>query len=674
MRNNTPDNPDPRSGAQPKASGPLDRRAFVKKGSLLFVATATVGCGSEGIVEQIPAERGTFRLILTGLTGSAANGGIATATPMGGGSPHSMTIPATGDQSQEVPVGTYSVTYQPPANHVLAPGSTVPPTVTISEGETTTVSLTLVAAGGITVSVTGLSGGSGGSAVAQRTDAAGSPINISISAAGNGTVANVPPGTYRVTYNAPSGFTASSTNPLTGIAVTAGATASAAFTVTAAAPTTGTIQVTVTGLTGGSGGSAVAQRTDAAGSPINIAISAAGSGSASNVPAGTYSVTYNAPSGFSVSTTNPVTGITVNVGGTAPVPFTVVAVVPGAVQVTVTGLTGAASGGSVSARLTNNTGNTFNANLTAPASGSSTGTLNLPPGSYNVTYTAPGGFQLASGQTNPHVVAVTSGATSNTSWVAQVIPTPQGLVFVSDWRTAVGMGVDAVRDGGKWNDSFVNVTRMMVIAATGLDFPGGMANVLRMRCRESESQYSILQKFNGWPLPPVGGSIYRRVYIKHTLHGTSISFHPYEPSPGACAFESNTTITGTDPFLFELRDSDHRWQISLPRGATYRYEERYRRVGASQWVTEARIYNSANVLIRTNADFRCSVHGNFDHSLADGLTNRMDDGCMVNHSIGWQGGGGNRGSDDENNNSIYWGGYAVSLSDWCGPYTPSEVP
>jgi hypothetical protein len=739
----------------------------VRSGSILFVAT--VACASEGVV-TLPTERGTIHLTLTGLHSSAQNGGTATATPAGGGGTVTIVIPADGDQSELVPVGTYAVTYQPPSNHILAPGSTVPATVTIEQDQTTTIELTLIARGNIGVAVTGLSGGQGGSAVAQRTDAAGTPVNITVAANGTGIASNVPVGTYNVTYTAPAGFNVttanpvtginvvpgatvqaaytvataapstgtvqitvgglpgtgsggtavvqrtdaagspinvpinsagsgsvsnvpagtysvtytppasrvvSTTNPVTGLVVTAGGTVSASFTVIAAPPTTGTIQVTVTGITGTSGGSAVAQRTDAAGSPINITVNAAGSGSASNVPPGTYSVTYTAPTGFTISTTNPVTGIVVTAGNSSPAAFTVVAVPPGSAQISVTGLTGATGGGSVAVRLTNNTGPTYSGNLPAPdgSGASAVAVPSIPPGSFNVTYTPPAGFQLASGQTNPQVVVITSGNTSNASFVAQQIQTPQGLVFVSDWRTATGNTQAAVSDGGKWDDYFTGTTRQMIIAATGLDFPSGMANVFRMRCRETtDTQYSICQKFNGWPLPSVGGSIYRRVYFRNTLVGSGISFHPYEPQPGACATESNTTFGGGDPFDLELRDNDHRWAITLPKHQTYRYEERYRRTGPNRWIIEARIYNSANVLIRTNADFRCTVHTSPGHTLANALECQVSDSCIVHHSIGWQGGGGNRGSDNENQNSIYWGGYAVSLADWIGPYTPSEVP
>jgi hypothetical protein len=90
----------------------------------------------------------------------------------------------------------------------------------------------------------------------------------------------------------------------------------------------GTLQVNVTGLTGSpaSGGSAVAQRTDAAGSPVTINISAAGSGTNTNLPVGTYTVSYTPPGGFNVAggVTNPVTGIAVTAGGTATVAFAVV--------------------------------------------------------------------------------------------------------------------------------------------------------------------------------------------------------------------------------------------------------------------------------------------------------------------------------------------------------------
>ena len=966
---NRPSDDRNKPGSNPR--GPIDRREFVRTGSLLLVATA---CNSEGIRTE-PTARGTIHLTLTGVHSQAANGGVATATPSIGGTGVTVTIPANGDQSAVVPIGTYLVSYDPPDDHVLAPGTRVPPVVVIAEGETTTVSLTLVPTGDMSVSVTGLSGTAGGSAVAQRTDASAGPISIPIQSTGSGSATEVPVGTYTVTYTAPAGFSVSSANPLTGLSVAFGTTATPTFAVAAASPTDGSVAVTVTGLTGAAAGGAISARlTDNTGSTFTGVLPVPSSGSSSltlsGLPAGSYNVTYAPSSGFQLATgqTNPqvvaviaattvsagfvaqaipladgavqvtVTGLsgamaggsvalrltnntgntftgnlsvpsggsssaTVSVppgdynvtytpptgyqlapgqtnphvvlvqtaqtantsfiaqqipaaadgsvqvsisgltgaaaggsvtarltnntgnifGGTLPAPvsgattltltgmpagaynvtytppagyeltagqanpkmadvvsgtpasvaFTAqqIVVVPGAVQVTATGLTGAVSGGTVSARLANNTGNTFTANLSAPVSGSSSATLSdmpagsynvtytppagfeltagqtnprsvtvtsggtanttfanqqipvpgdvqvtvtgltgalaggsvsarrtnntgntftatlpaptgdtsaatlggLPAGSYNVTYTPPAGYQLAAGQTNPHVVTVTSGATANTAFVASQIVTPAGLVFASDWRTAVGNSAAAVGDGGKWDDFHTGTTRLMIVAATGLDFPAGMSNVIQGRYRESESNYWIIQKFNGWPAPAIGGVLCDRFYFRHTLVGTSISFHPVEPEPGGCATESNITITGQNPFSFQVRSEEHRWETTLSRGVTYRIERRFERTGTNAWIIHVRIFDSAGVMVRSDADFDC-VLGHGTHRMSDQPVSTISPTCIRNHCFNWQGGGGNRGSDDENNNRIYYGGYAVSLSDWCGAYSPSEIP
>ena len=774
MSKRTPDNGPRRKNKQVTQGDAVSRREFVRKGSILVVAT--VSCTSEG---TRPTAHGTFHLTLTGLNGASPNGGTASATSAEGDS-ITVVIPAAGDQSVVVPVGTYSVGYAPPANHTLAPGTVVPPTVTIEEDETTTVELALeqrgtiavavtglsgttggsalatrvdvpgsqisiplsasgtgtvgvpvgtytvaytapagfavtsanplsdvsvgfgatapaaftvsgapAATGTIQISVTGLSGSNGGSAVVQRTDASANPVTVTLSASGSGS-ASVPVGTYRVSYAPPTGFNVTSTNPITGLVVTDGASVAAAFSVAAVSPTTGTIQVTVTGLSGASGGSAVAQRTDAAGNPINIAISAAGSGTASNVPAGTYTVTYTTPPGFTVSSTNPLTGLVVSAGATTAAPFSVAAVAAGAVLVTVTGLTGATSGGSLSARLTDNTGNTFTATLGAPASGTTEGTLTgLPPGSYNVTYLPPTGFRVAAGQSNPRVVAVTSGATANTTFVAEQNlggeAVVSSLAFFSDWRTALGTTLSALSDGGKWNDLNFDETddRMEVISATGHGFPAAINRVLRIHCRDTDGEYSAVERTPGaWALPPIGGAILFRVYFRHSFiaPGSDKDFHPYQPTAGACANESNTRFRGTSP-TFVLRNwASHMWEVTLNQDTVYRYEERYVRVSANTWRISCRIADAAENIVRQNSDFSCVLHGGA-HTLASGTqTDQVSDTCIVRRQINWQGGNGaGSGNDDDNANQMKWGAFAVASVDaseadrWIGPYPhPNE--
>ncbi len=266
--------------------------------------------------------------------------------------------------------------------------------------------------------------------------------------------------------------------------------------------------------------------------------------------------------------------------------------------------------------------------------------------------------------------ATSEGVTgsANVSITAPPPPPPPGsLVFASDWSTATGNSANALNDGGQWNDSHTGTTRLSIIPAAGLGFPSDMTNVVQGRYRESETPYWIIQKFDGWALPNVGGSLYRRLYFRHDLAGTSTSFHPVEPQPGSCAFENNWTMTGLNPYTFQLRSSEHRWEVRLNRGVTYRVEEQFERTGTNTWIMHARVYDEANNLVKSDADFQCmSGHGN--HTMADRPTSTMAASCLVHQSIGWQGGGGNRGSDDENNNRIYYGGFAVSHAGWIGPY------
>ena len=375
-----------------------------------------------------PSPTGTLTIQVTGLGDSAASGGSAAVlrTDVTGQTAQTYPVPTNGSINLTVVAGTYRVTYTAPNGYKLASGVTNPVSgKVVSAGGTGTASFAVQAistTGTLQVNVTGLTGSpaNGGSAVAQRTDSAGSQIVINVSASGSGTSTSVPPGTYTITYTPPSGFGLASgaTNPVTGKVVTAGGTATVSFAVQAGV-STGTLQVNVTGLTGSpaNGGSAVAQRTDAAGSAITINVTAAGSGTNPSVPAGTYTITYTPPTGFTVAggVTNPVTGKVVSAGGTATVSFAVTASSSsGTIQVNVTGLSGTSTGGSASAQRTDAAGSPITINVLGTGSGSSS---SVPPGTYTITYTAPSGFALASGVTNPVTgVAVTGGATATVSF------------------------------------------------------------------------------------------------------------------------------------------------------------------------------------------------------------------------------------------------------------------
>jgi hypothetical protein len=111
--------------------------------------------------------------------------------------------------------------------------------------------------------------------------------------------------------------------------------------------------------------------------------------------------------------------------------------------------------------------------------------------------------------------------------------------------------------------------------------------------------------------------------------------------------------------------------VRLSKETTYRIEEQYTRTATNSWRLDARIYDSSGALIRQATDFACTYHPN--HTLASHtgtITSGTD--CFRNKMIGNPGDGGGRGSSDPAHQHVYYGGFAVSHTDWCGPYQPGE--
>jgi hypothetical protein len=304
----------------------------------IFAASSAFAFACKDILPSGSAAVGTLTVRVLGLGSNPApaDGGRLAVTASGTNVSFPGTLPASGVASGDVPAGSYTVAYMPPSGYVLANGESASKTVDVTSGQPIEVSFSVMATqaptGTLRITVTGLSGAAdGGSAAVLRTDTAGQSPQTQAIPAGGTIQLTVVAGTYRVTYTAPSGYSVTGTNPVTGLVVSSGGTATAAFAVQGAVAN-GTLQVSVTGLTGSpaNGGAAVAQRTDAPGSPITINISAAGSGSSSSVPAGTYTVTYTPPGGFSVVGTDPLTGVVVAAGATASVTFTVTVATAGA--------------------------------------------------------------------------------------------------------------------------------------------------------------------------------------------------------------------------------------------------------------------------------------------------------------------------------------------------------
>lgn len=143
------------------------------------------------------------------------------------------------------------------------------------------------------------------------------------------------------------------------------------------------------------------------------------------------------------------------------------------------------------------------------------------------------------------------------------------------------------------------------------------------------------------------------------------------PTPPATSFpfQIANLMDGSPDFPADT----HRWQVTLQRDTTYRIEWRLDRTATEIFTLQARIYNSANQLLFGNADFVCQRFGHNGHTIATAgnavriLENLVP--CLgslfIVHQGLWT-------AVPETGDKIYYGGCAVSRTDWCGEYTPGE--
>ena len=100
-------------------------------------------------VQAVAAQQGTIHIVVTGMGGSAVNAGSAVIHRTDqAASDINVPIPLAGIANTVVGVGTYSVTYTPPANHTVNNGVTNPQTVVVTNGATLNATFAITASGG----------------------------------------------------------------------------------------------------------------------------------------------------------------------------------------------------------------------------------------------------------------------------------------------------------------------------------------------------------------------------------------------------------------------------------------------------------------------------------------------------------------------------------------------
>lgn len=448
---------------------------------------------------------------------------------------------------------------------------------------------------------------------------------------------------------------------------------------------TGTVRVTITGLSSGTTAGTATITGSGLSSPLVVPLPAAASGEAT-VLVGSYHVVYQPPAGHAMAPGSPnAVDLVVTLDSITEVSF---AVVPanGLLRITVTGVTSGTNGGSAQVLRTDIGGQTAQT-VSVPIGGQVD--TSLVPGGYSVDYSAPSGFRLTADQTDPRSVTVTPDTTTPVTYAIEAIPAgpPPAVVFHTDWTTALGSSDAAVRDTGKtipWDlvigSSNPQPGRLIVVPATGLDFPS--ENCLQVDGVDIDSiqtrQVSVLPASDRWPIPAVGESVWFRVY-KRVVYPAS------QPALGNNnhALEERSGNSSNWSFSFDINDNGwrpkfqsqvvNRYALSngssanpvyLARNVTYRLEWQIQRIAPATCNFHIRIYDSANTLLYDDSDFYIGTTQHLGQAPALTLT---DPDALDAWQLGTNGPGAN--PDGDIVPMWYFGAAAVSRADWCGPYS-----
>jgi hypothetical protein len=428
--------PEPGSGRE-LPRGPVTRRGFLSVGTSVVVVATLEACISEGLRSQ----KGVITLAVLGDTQAMPNGGTATISRPSGNQME-VAVPTSGEARVVIDIGQYTVQYTPPTGFQLVSGNvTELRTVSVELDRTTTFSFQVVEqalVGTLEITVTGAAIGS---ATVESIAGTVSARVVAITG-GFGRSSSLPAGDYRVTYVPPTGFIdTSATNPID-VNVVAGATSQAAFT---AAVAPGALHVVVSGLAGAPSTGQISVTGPQGVQPLPLSLITGGqaTGDLSGLTAGAYTVTLSPPTGFEVTGSSATSAVSIAPGGTANVSFAV-QVTPGSVDVAVSGLSGAASGGSVSVVRQDAPGTAVTQNLSVPINGVSASSVpGLSPGSYQITYTPPAGFSVTSAVTS--TVSVATGQAAATAFTVAANPGTLRLVVSGVDPAAPGAGTATIQ-------------------------------------------------------------------------------------------------------------------------------------------------------------------------------------------------------------------------------------
>ncbi|HWA15908.1 MAG TPA: hypothetical protein VG817_05725 [Gemmatimonadales bacterium] len=297
------------------------------------------------------------------------------------------------------------------------------------------------------------------------------------------------------------------------------------------------------------------------------------------------------------------------------------------------------------------------------------------------------------------LLAVGCGGGGSDSLIQGPPPPPGTILFSSDWSTSTGTSDNALLDGGKqnpWSSRWGGNGSLTVVSASGLGFPAGMTNVLRVT--QYQQDFDWVMANNRWSLPEIGHALAFRVYLRNTVadsegdKGTVYSsHHPIESTGSAGSTGGGYYVwhigsynDGTFPILFSMNNPAYPlngWTFGAPqyshggrdydpapldKNTTYRLEWKFTRTGTNRYSLSMRVYDQAGTQLYDDSSTYAWT-GNGETLASSGTNLNVDDRQMVDIRIGTNGGGWTFNAPQY----IYWGGFAVCADDWCGPYTTS---
>lgn len=264
------------------------------------------------------------------------------------------------------------------------------------------------------------------------------------------------------------------------------------------------------------------------------------------------------------------------------------------------------------------------------------------------------------------------------------------LIFASDFsQGGTGTGTTAITDNSRWNGT-PGGSGLEVIAATGLDFPTDMARVLRVTAVSASTGFATIRK-TGLGVLSVGASRYYRAYFRPVFPDglEDNQVHPVQDAEAGSGINWEWALfQTTDPRTVSTPITAghylHAYQFGganpfgtfrffppeMLKGATYRVEWQVHRISTTEFNLHTRFYNAAGTLLYADADLTSQ----------DGTVALSENPAILFNAVanldGLNGGLNGIGGASPPFPFVhsYQGGFAISDTDWIGPYVLGETP